>query len=147
MILRLLSLFLAFTFLHAADDPNITALRAADDERIAATITADSKRLASIFSDQLRYAHSTGTVDSKSTLIESISTGRTKYNSIRYENREFEILSPGVALMTGRMQVNVSIPDGNIDSVLSFLAVWRAEHGQWRFHAWQSCKVPAAAQR
>jgi len=30
-----------------------------------------------------------------------------------------------------------------MDSVLSFLAVWREENGKWRFLAWQSCKLPA----
>jgi len=29
-----------------------------------------------------------------------------------------------------------------MDSVLSYLAVWREENGQWRFLAWQSCKLP-----
>lgn len=147
MILRLLSLLLTITILHAADDPSIVALRSADDSRVGATIAADATRLGSIFSDELRYAHSTGTVDSKSTLIDAITTGRTKYNSIRYETREFEMPAPGIALMTGRMRVNVSTPDGNIDSVLSFLAVWREEKGQWRFLAWQSCKIPVQAQK
>ena len=147
MILRLLSLFFAITILHAADDPSITALRAADDERVGATIAADSARLSNIFSDELRYAHSTGTVDSKTTLIDSITAGRTKYNSIRYEGREFEMAAPGIALMTGRMRVNVSTPDGEVDSTLSFLAVWREEKGQWRFRAWQSCKIPVQAPR
>ena len=31
-----------------------------------------------------------------------------------------------------------------MDAVLSFLAVWREEKGQWRFLAWQSCKLPPA---
>ena len=147
MILRLLSLCLTITILHAAEDPNIMALRAADEERVGATIAADSARLGSIFSDELRYAHSTGAVDSKPLLIDAITSGRTKYNSMRYENREFEMVSPGIALMTGRMKVNVSTPDGDIDSVLSFLAVWRNENGQWRFRAWQSCKIPIVTPR
>jgi hypothetical protein len=25
---------------------------------------------------------------------------------------------------------------------LSYLAVWRQEGGQWRFLAWQSCRMP-----
>jgi hypothetical protein len=32
-----------------------------------------------------------------------------------------------------------------MDGVLSFLAFWREEKGRWRFLAWQSCKLPAAA--
>ena len=147
MILRLFSLLLTITILHAAEEPSIAALRAADEERVGATIAGDSARLGRIFSDKLRYAHSTGTVDSKALLIDAITSGRTKYNSMRYENCEFEIVSPGIALMTGRMKVNVSTPDGDIDSVLSFLAVWHEENGQWRFRAWQSCKIQSPAPR
>jgi len=27
---------------------------------------------------------------------------------------------------------------------ISYLAVWRLEKGQWKFLAWQSCKIPPA---
>jgi hypothetical protein len=77
MILRLLSLFLTITILHAAEDPNIVALRAADEERVGATVAADSARLGRILSDELRYAHSTGAVDSKPLLIAAMRSGRT----------------------------------------------------------------------
>jgi hypothetical protein len=36
-------------------------------------------------------------------------------------------------------------PSGESDSIYSFLAVWREEKGQWRFLAWQSCKLPPPA--
>jgi hypothetical protein len=36
-------------------------------------------------------------------------------------------------------------PSGESDSIFSFLAVWREEKGQWRFLAWQSCKLPPPA--
>ena len=143
MKLRFLSLFcLAFATLHAADDPTLVAVRAADDERVSATIAADRARLTDIFTDDLRYAHSTGGVDTKKTLIETIVGGRTKYNSISYEERAFELPAPGIALMTGRARVKVTTLDGDLDNVLSFLAVWREEKGKWRFRAWQSCRIP-----
>jgi len=126
--------------LHAADD---AALVAADKARVAATIAADRAGLEAILSDDLRYAHSSGKVDTKASLIESITSGQTKYTGIDYEERTFTYPAPGIALMTGKANVKV----GTNDLVLSFLAVWREEKGTWRFLAWQSCKLtpPAAA--
>jgi hypothetical protein len=143
MTLRLLSLILlSVATLQAADDAALKALQAADDERVSATVAADHARLADLFSDGLRYAHSTGTVDTKTSLIETLTSGRTRYESIRYEERTFHRLSPGVALMTGRAAVKVTAAGVVADSVLSFLAVWCEEKGKWRFRAWQSCKIP-----
>ncbi len=45
--------------------------------------------------------------------------------------------------MTGRVHVLVESGSNKLDSVLSYLAVWRLENGQWKFLAWQSCKVPS----
>lgn len=140
-----LTLILAIATLQAADNPTLAALRAADDERVSATLAGDRVRLLDIFSDDLRYAHSTGVVDTKSTLIDTISSGRLNYESIRYEERSFEVLVPGIAIMTGRAHVQVVTADGPIDTMLSFLAVWHEEKGKWRFRAWQSCKIPAQA--
>ncbi len=142
MLLRIFALILTLATLRAADVDSLKKLRAADDERVRATVAADRARLTDILADDLRYAHSTGTVDTKDSLIDSITSGRTKYNYIGYEDRSFEIPVPGIALMSGRALVKVSTPDGEIESILSFLAVWQEMNGKWRFRAWQSCKIP-----
>ena len=142
MLLRIFALIITAATLSAADVDTLKALRAADDERVGATIAADRARLTDILADDLRYAHSTGSVDTKNSLVDALTSGRTKYNSIRYEERSFEVPIPGIALMTGRALVKVSTPDGDIESLLSFLAVWQETNGKWRFRAWQSCKIP-----
>ena len=138
-------LCLTLVSLCAAEDPRLVAVRAADDERVAAVIGADRGRLDAIFSEELRYAHSTGAVDTKATLMDAIVTGRMKYEAIQYKERNFSLPAPGVALMHGRMEVKVASEKGRVESTLSFLAVWKEEQGRWRFFAWQSCKVPPPA--
>ena len=143
--LRLLAIFaLAFSALHAADDPLTAKLRVADDERVAAIIAGDRAKLTALFADDLRYAHSNGVVDDKTSYIDVLVSGRTKYLLIDYTERNFTFPAPGVALMSGRARVQLSKADGKVDMVLSFLAAWREEKGQWRFLAWQSCKLPDA---
>jgi hypothetical protein len=131
--------------LRAADDPRAAKLAAADDERVAAMKSVDPAKLGKILSDDLRYAHSNGIVDSKSSLTEALVTRTTKYIGFDYEERRFTFPAPGIALMTGRTHIQVEVPAGKVDGVLGFLAVWREEQGQWRFLAWQSCKLPPPA--
>ncbi len=144
--LRLIPLVaLALVSLRAADDPRTEKLRAADDERVAAVKAGDRARLTAIFADELRYAHSSGAVDDKAAYIEALATGRTKYLTWNYEERNFTFPAPRIALMTGRTRITIGKPDGASEMVLNFLAVWREENGQWRFLAWQSCKLPEPA--
>jgi hypothetical protein len=120
----------------------LAALESADDARVSAMKSGNREKLQAIFSDELHYAHSTGEVDSKSSFIDKLTSGKTKYALMDYEKREFTFPAPGVALMTGRVHIRAISGANTTDSVLSFLAAWRLEKGQWRFLAWQSCKLP-----
>ena len=84
-------------------------------------------------------------MDSKASFIETLSTGKTRYVGYDYEERSFSFPAPGIALMTGRAHIKAEAGGALMDSVLGFLAVWREEQGQWRFLAWQSCRLPQAA--
>lgn len=144
LLTHLLFLFLApLIALPAADDARL-AVQSADDARIAAMTSSERPRLSAIFSDELRYAHSTGAVDTKASFIDTLTSGKTKYLQFDYLEREFNFPSPGIALMTGRVRIRAATAEGEMVNALSFLAVWREENGQWRFLAWQSCKLPPA---
>jgi hypothetical protein len=143
-LLASFTLLLAF-HAFAEGNPKLAAVQTADKARVAAMQSGDRDKLGAIFSDDLRYAHSSGVVDTKATFIDILATGKTKYVGYDYEEQSFTFPAPGIALMTGRAHVKAVTATGEMDSVLSFLAVWREENGQWRFLAWQSCKVPPAA--
>ncbi len=130
--------------LHAADDVRL-AVQSADDARIAAMSSPTRDQLAAIFSDDLRYAHSTGAVDTKTSFIDTLTSGKTKYLRFDYLEREFSFPAPDIALMTGRVGIRAATAEGEVENALSFLAVWRMEKGQWRFLAWQSCKLLPAS--
>lgn len=128
----------------AEENPKLAALQAADKARVAAMQLGDGAKLDVVFSDELRYAHSNGIVDTKKSFIDILSAGKTKYVGYDYEEQHFTFPSPGIALMTGRAHVKAESEGTAMDAVLSFLAVWREEKGEWRFLAWQSCKLPPA---
>jgi len=124
---------------------NLVAVTAADNARVAAMKAADREKLGASFSEELHYAHSTGAVDTKASFIALLTSGKTKYTSIDYDRRDFSFPAPGFALMTGRVHIRSTTGEAEADNLLSFLAAWRLEEGQWRFLAWQSCKLPPAA--
>lgn len=130
--------------LCAADAPLLAVLRAADDERVAAIVKPDRARLTAILSDDLRYAHSNGGVDTKTSYTETLLKVPTTYMTFDYAERNFTFPAPGIALMTGRVHTTGRNAVGPADNLLSFLAVWREEAGKWRLLGWQSCKLTPA---
>jgi len=126
---------------------DLAAVIAADEARVAAFKKPTAEALETIFSPDLHYAHSTGAVDTKPSFIDVLTSGKTKYVAIDYEDRDFSFPAPGIALMTGRVRIQAVTPEASLDNLLSFLAVWRLEEGRWRFLAWQSCRLPPPAPR
>jgi hypothetical protein len=120
---------------------DLTAVIAADDARVAAFKKPTAEALEKIFSSDLHYAHSTGVVDTRPSFIDVLTSGKTKYVGIDYEDRDWSFPAPGIALMTGRVRIRAVTADAALDNLLSFLAVWRLEEGRWRFLAWQSCRM------
>ncbi len=146
LLLRVLTVWaLALIPLRATDEARLTTLRAADDERVAATLAGDRTRLMAVLSNDLRYAHSSGVVDTKASYLEALASGRLKYVAWDYQERNFTFPAPGIALMSGRNRIKVAKGDGVLEIPLSFLGVWREEQGRWRFLAWQSGKLPEPA--
>ena len=128
--------------LRAAAKEGEAAWRAADDARVAAMTSADPAKLAATFSDDLLYVHSSGTSDTKTSLTANLTSGKSKYNAITYEERKFREVAPGLVLMTGRGKFVLGKAAPFTELHLCFLAAYRLEHGAWRFVAWQSCKLP-----
>ena len=140
----LLCCLLTVCLLRAEDPPVPAALLAADDARISAMKKPDRDALTRLLSAELHSAHSNGKVDTRATLIDNLVTGKARYVGYDHVSRSFTQAAPGIMLMKGQAHVQVESASGKMDSVLSYLAVWRLEEGQWKFHAWQSCKIPPA---
>lgn len=127
----------------AAAQPDTKEITAADDARVAATMAADKAGLEKAFSDELHYAHSSGVVDTKASFIDILVSGKNKYLKMDYIKREFSFPAPTVALMTGQVRIKTESKEKGVNEfTLSYLGVWKQENGAWRFHAWQSARLP-----
>ena len=122
----------------------IAAVTAADDARVAAMLTPNQATLDKVLSDDLRYAHSNGKVDTKASLTASLLGGEAKYLSYKYTERTFRFPAPDVAVMAGRLEVQAKVDGVSMTTGISYLAVWRLEKDGWKFFAWQSCKIQPA---
>jgi hypothetical protein len=140
----LLLALLATLTCSAAENPELARVTSADDARVAAMLAPTREKLEAVLSAELRYAHSNGQVDSKDALIASLTDGSATYSKYAYQDRTFTFPAPGLALMTGRFDVKAVVKGNAAESTISFLAVWRLEKGEWKFLAWQSCKIPPA---
>jgi hypothetical protein len=140
----LLTLAFLCSSLYAAEDPKVAALTAADDARVAAMLKPSKAALDTVLSDDLRYAHSNGKIDTKASLTGSLLGGEAKYVSYKYSERSFKFPAPDVALMAGRLEVQAVVDGVSMTTGISYLAIWRLEQGHWKFLAWQSCKIPPA---
>ena len=141
-LVLLLALFLLDGSAANADETPLVTLTAADDARIAAMRAPDQAKLDAIFSADLHYAHSSGAIDTKTSFLDILISGKTKYLGYDHVERNFTFPAPGIALMTGKARIQAETAKGTMDSVLGYLAVWKLENGQWRFLAWQSCRLP-----
>ncbi|GAB5558976.1 MAG: hypothetical protein SynsKO_06230 [Synoicihabitans sp.] len=131
---------------HASAEKNqIAAVTAADAERMAATIAGDRGRLEAVLSKDLRYAHSSGTVEDRAAFIDTLITERVIYKKFTYQERNFTPVGSDAVAMSGRVLIDVVVNAKDISVDLNFLSVWRKENGHWRFLAWQSCTNPPAS--
>lgn len=115
----------------------------ADEERLVAMLTTDESVLNRLLSEDLHYAHSSGVVEDRQAFVNALVTRSLQYKAFEYEQRNFTLPAPGIALMKGIAKLKVSNAKGDVDLRLGYLAVWKQENGKWKFLAWQSCRLPA----
>lgn len=135
---------------RAEEPADHTAVRAADQERIAATIVGDTLRLSQLLSNELRYAHSDGRVQTKAQFIAAVAGNKVRYLSFEPQDVALQSITPGAVAMQGRARLKVQANEQRLEFTLRFLAVWRNEEGRWRLLVYQSSQLaetPPAAER
>ena len=143
----LLTLFGAASALSAAvgcastseigDDP--ASVLEADHARSAAMVEADAEALDARLHSSLTYIHSTGSVDGKRALIDTLLSGRIDYQLIDSPESRARLFEE-VAIVSGpvHMRVRADHRTHEIDSVYTAVYWWRAE--RWQLVAYQSSR-------
>lgn len=127
----------------AADDDaaDIAGVLEVQAQRFQAMTTANTNALNQILADDLVYVHTTGAVDSKSSLVASIGSGAIDYVSLSPTETQVRIHG-AIAIVTGiaAMQV-VAAATEHILSVRFTDVYLRADDG-WQLVSWQSTRIP-----
>lgn len=125
--------------LRAAMPPVIAAAQA-DQARIKAMMAGDAAALGALMSDQLRFAHSDGRVESKADYVKNLLAGDTAYADVKLSEIETKLIAPDVVTIIGAQRMRKRLGPDWSDVFLRYLAVWRNEAGVWRLVAWQSAR-------
>lgn len=123
----------------AAEPAVISAVRA-DKARLTAMMAGDGEALGRLMSDQLRFVHSDGRVESKADYVKNLMAGDTQYADAKRSDLETMQISPDVVVVLGTQEMRKRLGSDWSNIKLRYLAVWRNESGTWRMIAWQSAR-------
>ncbi len=124
-----------------ATDDRIAQVSATQAARFQAMLNADVAALDDVLADDLIYAHTTGTIDSKSSMIENIGSGAVNYELIEPTDVQFRVYSD-VAVVTGSANMRVSAGDQLYELSIRFIEVYVVADDRWQLVSWQSTRVP-----
>ena len=113
-----------------------------EDRRYAAMVDGDLKALDDLLSDEVIYAHSNASVDSKASYLELLRTGALVYHQLQHTT-DAVVSRLGVVIVSGTMAGSIHM-NGVAKTLNSRVAaVWVAEDGGWRLVAFQPTPIPA----
>lgn len=135
-----LAMSIVFASASQAAEPAVIAAMRADKARLSAMMAGDGEALGRLMSEQLRFVHSDGRVESKTDYVKNLMAGDTAYTDAKTSELETVQIAPDVVVVLGVQQMRKKLGTEWSDIKLRYLAVWRNENGAWRMIAWQSAR-------
>ena len=112
-----------------------------DRKRMQAMATKDIETLDELIAEDLIYAHSTTRLDTKTSLIDNMLSGKTVYTAVEPSKVVAQDLGDTVVLC-GECQIKVTA-NGTANAFgVRFTDVYAKRHGKWQMVTWQSTKLP-----
>ena len=111
-------------------------------ERYAAAIAQDVDRLALMVAENLRYCHTTGAVDTKTSYLDTVGSGGIRWLDVNPEGMEARVYGD-VGVIAGRIrqQITVAGRDQPIDMHIRTLEVYLKRDGRWQLSEFQASNV------
>jgi hypothetical protein len=128
----------------AKDEGREAAVKAAELARFKANVDADAKALGLLLADDLDYVHSNGEIDTKASFIESLTSGRRDYISMKGDIQKVRVLGD-VAVIRGLAKVTVSTDGKSQELDIGYTDIWVWKDQRWQMTGWHSSRYPAAA--
>jgi ketosteroid isomerase-like protein len=128
---------------YAADEAQMAAL---DRAWADALVNNDLDALDRFYADDLVYTHSTGGVETKAEMIDSLRTRARKYQAARIGEIKVR-LHARTAVVTGTLAVNVDNRGRILDATVRYIHVWVREDARWRLVAHQTTVMTDVVRR
>jgi len=116
-------------------------VRKVQERRFQAMITADIPALNQILAEDMVYTHTTGQADTKKQFLDSLASGRVKYESIQVNEATVRVYG-SAAVVTGRASMKVSSGSQRMSFQIRFTDVYANRDDRWQMVAWQSTRLP-----
>ncbi|MCO1658568.1 nuclear transport factor 2 family protein [Pseudonocardia humida] len=124
-----------------ADGPEREVLDA-EDARYRAMLAADTAALGALLDEQLTYTHSSGTRDTRESLLRKIADGALVYREIAHPVDQVAIVGD-TAVVAGKMIGSVVLDGAPLQLDNSTLSVWVRQQGTWRLLGFQPTPLGA----
>lgn len=112
-----------------------------DRKRMLAMALKDVATLESLLADDLIYTHSSARLDTKRSLIEGMTSGKTVYTAVEPWDVKAQDLGDTVVL-TGIAQIKVTVAGTPNAFGVRFTDVYARRDGRWQMVTWQSTRLP-----
>ena len=113
-----------------------------DKKRMQAMAAKDVATLEAVIADDLIYTHSSARLDTKRSLIEGMTSGKTVYTAVEPSNVTAQDLGD-TAVLTGECQIKVTSNGTPNAFGVRFTDVYARRNGRWQMVTWQSTRLPA----
>jgi ketosteroid isomerase-like protein len=113
-----------------------------EDRRYAAMLGPDLDALDELLADDVLYAHSNASVDTKASYLELLRTGELVYHQLQHVT-EAVITRPGLTIVSGTMAGSIHMHGAAKTLNSRVAAVWVLDGDRWRLTAFQPTPIPA----
>ncbi len=112
-------------------------------QRFAAAMAQDTAALEPMLAEELRYCHTTGAVDTKATLLDTVRTGRIRWLEMHPSGMEARVYGDiGIVAGEIRQTITVSSREEPIDLRIRTIDVYVKRDGRWQLTEFQASRMP-----
>ncbi|MBI2219755.1 MAG: nuclear transport factor 2 family protein [Acidobacteria bacterium] len=123
----------------AADEGD--AVRGLQLKRFQALTRQDYGALQDLLAEDMVYTHSNGRVDSKTSYLQPLLSGATRYEDFALDEVRSRVYGT-TAILTGRVRTAARVAGERRTNDLRFIEVWAKTGDGWKMVAWQATRIP-----
>lgn len=113
----------------------------AERRRFVAMVAQDIAALELLLAEELNYCHSNGEVENKPQFLETIRSGRLRYEAIEVQELDARLYQD-LAIVVGQISVNAKTGNQPVNLNIRYTDAYVNRDGRWQLVAWQSTRLP-----